>query len=241
MMSKFTMAALVGTAGLLSACASSKLLVVRSTPAEADVCIKGTAKSRKFSTELQCIGQTPLELESVFIRDKKGRQGWVKFSDLNPDKDGFYIVLSRPGYLPESFMVPSWEKNIALRMNSPVSVAREDNYRAPPTSNVVEEVQNSIADNLEARGTKAYAESPARSTSRSSRRMSTSSASPNAGAPAIEPETMVGESGEAVQSARNIILDRIPSRIPINKLAKSPWAKPKTVPTKTIQKVVAPR
>lgn len=105
-------------------CASApRILTVKSHPADAEVCIKGKNKSEHFSSAKQCIGSTPLEMESVTLADANGKKRVVRFSDLDQDKEQFYLVVSRPGYAPQSMSVPGWDHFVTLRQEQPIETA----------------------------------------------------------------------------------------------------------------------
>ncbi len=95
-------------------CASApRVLSVRSDPADAEVCIKGKHKSQHFRQAKSCIGSTPLEVDSVTIADDQGRKRLIRFNEL--DQEQFYLIVSRPGYAPQSMAVPGWEHFVSLR------------------------------------------------------------------------------------------------------------------------------
>lgn len=97
-------------------CASApRVLTVKSFPADAEVCLKGKAGSHHFQQSKECIGSTPLELEAVTVADEAGKKRTVHFKDLDPEKDQFYLVVSRPGYAPQSMSVPGWEHFVTLQ------------------------------------------------------------------------------------------------------------------------------
>lgn len=104
----------------IQGCASApRVLKVRSEPAEAEVCIKGKAGSRDFKNSKTCFGSTPFEAESVTVTDDAGKKRLIRFSDLDQDKEQFYLVVSRPGYAPQSVTVPAWEHFLTLRQEQP--------------------------------------------------------------------------------------------------------------------------
>jgi hypothetical protein len=105
----------VAVASSITGCASRQVLVVKSDPAEADVCIKGRVGSEYFTTQKVCVGSTPFEAESVEVKDKDGKLRTVRFKDLASDRESFYVVLSRPGYASQAVNVPQWDHFIALR------------------------------------------------------------------------------------------------------------------------------
>ncbi|MGZ3694240.1 MAG: PEGA domain-containing protein [Bdellovibrionota bacterium] len=97
-------------------CASApRVLSVRSEPADAEVCIKGKIGNQHFKQAKNCIGSTPLELDSVTVTDDAGKKRTVHFNDLDSNKEQFFLVISRPGYAPQSMAVPSWEHFVTLR------------------------------------------------------------------------------------------------------------------------------
>lgn len=104
------------TSFIVTGCGHQRVLMVRSEPAEAEVCIKGKYKSRYFPTNRKtCIGMTPYEADQVEFVDERGDTRKVDFADLESDKENFYILISKPGYGTRSMQVPSWEHFIALQ------------------------------------------------------------------------------------------------------------------------------
>lgn len=110
------------------ACSSAKkALIVRSDPAEAEVCIKGKAGSEFFSNDKKtCFGTTPLEIKTVEVRDKNGKLRTIDFDDVESQKESFYVVVSRPGYSSQAVTVPGWDHFVTLRP--------EDQLRAQPVA-----------------------------------------------------------------------------------------------------------
>jgi len=109
---------LIYVAAVLSiqACSSTpRILSVRSNPAEAEVCIKGKPGSHYFGQSKNCIGATPLEVDSITVTDDAGKKRLVRLKDIEEDKEQFYLVVSRQGYAPQSMTVPGWEHFVALQ------------------------------------------------------------------------------------------------------------------------------
>ena len=103
---------------LVSACSgTSRVLIVKTTPPEADVCIKGKARSPYFSNEKSCVGTTPFEAEKVMASGPDGEKHQVKFSDVEADKDGFYLLVSHKGYISQTVEVPTggWDHSLTLK------------------------------------------------------------------------------------------------------------------------------
>jgi hypothetical protein len=88
---------------------------VKSDPPDADVCIKGKAKSEYFSNVKSCVGTTPFEAEKVDVTGPEGDKQTVKFKDVEGDHEYFYIVVSHKGYVSQAVQVPNWEHDIVLR------------------------------------------------------------------------------------------------------------------------------
>ena len=107
----------VVTSVILAGCGGhQRVLSVKSEPAEAEICIKGKHGSRYFSsTKKTCIGSTPFEADTIEITDKKGEVREVSFSDVEDDRENFYLIVTRPGYATQSMQVPAWEHFIALK------------------------------------------------------------------------------------------------------------------------------
>lgn len=99
-----------------TSCASNpRVLSVKSYPAEAEVCIKGKSGTGVFRQEKTCIGTTPLEVDSVTLTDQSGKKRQVRFSQIDSEKEPFYLVVSRAGYAPQSMTVPAWDHFVTLR------------------------------------------------------------------------------------------------------------------------------
>lgn len=92
-----------------------RALIVRSEPADADICIKGKSKSEYFSNQKSCVGTTPFEAEKVDVQSPDGDKHTVKFEDVEGDKEKFYVIVSRPGYASQSLDVPGWEHTVTLK------------------------------------------------------------------------------------------------------------------------------
>lgn len=110
---------------IASGCASAppRVLSVKSEPAEANVCIKGKFGSELISQDQQCIGATPFESDKMTIQDKEGKKHIVKFNEIDPDKDGFYLIVNRKGYSSQSSSVPAWEHFVVLKQETPVDAS----------------------------------------------------------------------------------------------------------------------
>ena len=115
---------LLAALAVLAGCASApqRILSVKSQPAEANVCIKGRVGSQLIGPEQQCIGSTPFEADHVQVTDADGKKRVIHFNELNPDKDGFYLVVNRKGYASEATEVPSWNHFLVLKQETPVAV-----------------------------------------------------------------------------------------------------------------------
>lgn len=119
---------IVLSSALVTGCASPRYLVVKSEPAEAEVCIKGKAKSEYFSsTNKSCIGQTPIEIDKAEVFDKSGNRRTVSFKDVDGEEN-FYLVVGRPGYASQSVEVPAWEHHLALKPEANLTL----NPQQPP-------------------------------------------------------------------------------------------------------------
>ena len=91
--------------------AHSRALIVKSDPAEVDVCIKGKSTSQFFSSARQsCVGKTPLDISGADVFAPDGKKHHVNFADVDQEREEFYLILSRPGYSPKSLPVPSWDQ-----------------------------------------------------------------------------------------------------------------------------------
>jgi hypothetical protein len=89
----------------------TRALVVKSDPADVDVCIKGKSTSKYFSSAKQsCVGKTPLDISGADVLSPDGKRHHVNFGDVDQDREEFYLILSRPGYAPKSLPVPSWDQ-----------------------------------------------------------------------------------------------------------------------------------
>jgi uncharacterized low-complexity protein len=123
-----------------AACATSpRVLTVKSEPAEAQVCFKGKARSGYFGEEKTCAGQTPFEADRVELPTPGGGKRTVKFKDVESDKESFYVLVSRPGYLTQAIEVPEWDHLVLLKTEPPlipsVSSAPEAEGEPPPVFN----------------------------------------------------------------------------------------------------------
>lgn len=114
---------------LASGCGGhGRALVVKSSPADADVCIKGKANSEHFSNQKSCVGSTPFEATKVLVTDPDGKRKEVKFSDIEGDHESFYVVVSRNGYLSEVMEVPDktgqWEFDVSMKSEQAAAAAQ---------------------------------------------------------------------------------------------------------------------
>ncbi|MEW6057815.1 MAG: PEGA domain-containing protein [Bdellovibrionota bacterium] len=113
---KLNLIAILAIVLVVAACGGSrKILVVKSEPADAEVCIKGKGGSEYFSNSKNCVGTTPFEADRVKVVDVEGEKRVVSFKDVEGDKESFYIVVSRPGYKPQAVEVPAWEHVVKLQ------------------------------------------------------------------------------------------------------------------------------
>lgn len=118
--------------------ASGRVLVVKSEPADAEVCIKGKAKSEHFSNNKSCVGTTPFEADRVEVASPGGDKETVKFKDVEADKESFYVVVSRPGYATQALEVPGWEHYVQLKPEGAAALpaAPSSIAQTPVTPNV---------------------------------------------------------------------------------------------------------
>ena len=113
---KFSTLSVVSLSLLTVACASNpRVLSVKSEPADAEVCIKGRANSKFITNAKQCIGATPFEADKMEVVDIHGTKRKIDFREMEDNKEQFYLVVTRPGYAPQSLNVPSWEHAITLK------------------------------------------------------------------------------------------------------------------------------
>jgi hypothetical protein len=106
------LAALVATAG---GCGGpARALIVKSDPADAELCIKGSAGGSHFAVRKSCVGTTPFDADRVEVADDEGHKHVVKFKDVERSGEKFYVIVSRPGYAPRAVEVPGWEHMIVL-------------------------------------------------------------------------------------------------------------------------------
>ena len=102
-----------GTAGCG---APARTLLIRSDPADAEVCVKGRADSGFFKSEKVCVGSTPFDADRVLVPDGHlGAKREVKFKDVERAHESFFVIVSRPGYAPQALEVPSWEHVVVLK------------------------------------------------------------------------------------------------------------------------------
>ena len=92
-----------------------RVLTVKSDPADAEVCIKGRARSEHFSNTKSCVGTTPFEADRVDVTDPDGDKRTVKFKDIEADKESFYVVVTHSGYAAQAVEVPAWEHMVVLK------------------------------------------------------------------------------------------------------------------------------
>lgn len=115
---------LVFASSSLVGCSSTRrVLVVRSQPAEAEVCIKGKPGSQLISTYQQCVGSTPFEAERLVLKNPKGKKVSINLGDFEDEGENFDIVVRRPGYAPQTVSVPDWEHEFALKPGTPARAA----------------------------------------------------------------------------------------------------------------------
>lgn len=116
MLNKFYLCWIILVVGSwLNGCAGpAKVLMVRSDPPDAEVCIKGKAKSEYFSNHKSCVGSTPFEADKVQVVDSDGEKKVVHFKDVANDREGFYVLVSHKGYVSKSVEVPGWNHEIKL-------------------------------------------------------------------------------------------------------------------------------
>ena len=98
---------------LVTGCSSTptRALVVKSDPAEVDVCIKGKSTSQYFSSaKASCVGKTPLDISGADVIGPDGKKHHVNFGEVDQQREEFYLILFRPGYAPKSLPVPSWDQ-----------------------------------------------------------------------------------------------------------------------------------
>lgn len=120
---------------VVSGCSSTpRVLVVKTEPADAEVCIKGKNRSKYFTNAKQCIGTTPLEVENVVVQNADGKKEKVEFKDVETQKEQFYLIVSRPGYVPQSINVPEWEHTITLKQEIVYAPPMAPVNAAPPPS-----------------------------------------------------------------------------------------------------------
>ena len=99
-----------------------RVLTVKSDPADAEVCIKGRARSERFSNNKSCVGTTPFEADRVEVTDGDGDKRTVKFKDIENDKESFYVVVTHSGYAAQALEVPGWDHMVVLKpIGAPVA------------------------------------------------------------------------------------------------------------------------
>ncbi|MBI3543045.1 MAG: PEGA domain-containing protein [Deltaproteobacteria bacterium] len=120
---------------LATACGGrGRVLVVKSEPADAEVCIKGKAKSEHFSNRKSCVGTTPFEADRVDVLDDGGEKRTVKFKDVEGDKESFYVVVGRNGYASQAIEVPAWEHMVVLKPEGAAAPAPAPVIPPPPVA-----------------------------------------------------------------------------------------------------------
>lgn len=115
-----------------------RALVIKSDPADAEICIKGKAGSEYFSNNKSCVGTTPFDADKVEIVEPGGDRKTVKFKDIESDKESFYVVITHSGYQAQALEVPVWEHSVTLKplgatavSSSVVPVAAVSSLAAP--------------------------------------------------------------------------------------------------------------
>jgi hypothetical protein len=104
------------SAAIVSGCGTAgRVLVIKSEPADAEICIKGKAKSEYFTNQKNCVGSTPFEADRVTIVDPSGDKRVVKFKEVEGDQESFYVLVSKQGYVAQALEVPEWEHTVTLR------------------------------------------------------------------------------------------------------------------------------
>jgi hypothetical protein len=119
---------------LVMGCSSAptRALVVKSDPAEVDVCIKGKSTSKYFySAKASCVGKTPLDISGADVWGPDGKKHHVNFGDVDVDREEFYLILSRPGYAPKSLPVPSWDQFANMKHEDIGNAAQQTQTHAP--------------------------------------------------------------------------------------------------------------
>ncbi|HRK02251.1 MAG TPA: PEGA domain-containing protein [Oligoflexia bacterium] len=114
---------------LVSGCGGhGRALIVKSEPGDAEVCIKGKAGSEYFHNQKSCVGTTPFEAHKVKALNPDGERHDVKFSSVEGDRESFYVVVSRPGYVSEVLEVPGkageWDFNLFLKSEQAAAAAQ---------------------------------------------------------------------------------------------------------------------
>lgn len=116
---------------------AGRALVIKSEPADAEVCIKGKAKSEYFSNAKSCVGTTPFEAEKVVVTNPDGEKETVKFDDVMSDKEKFYVIVSRPGYQSQALEVPEWEHTVQLKAEGQNNTTTHVMMTAPSVTQTV--------------------------------------------------------------------------------------------------------
>lgn len=117
--------AILISAFAVSACGGGgRALIIRSEPADADVCIKGRSNSEYFSNQKSCVGTTPFEAEKVEVTDPNGGdKRTVHFKDVDKNRESFYVVVSRQGYASQAIEVPGWDHMVVLKPKGAAAAA----------------------------------------------------------------------------------------------------------------------
>lgn len=127
----------------VSACGGrGRVLKITSDPTDADVCIKGKGGSEYFSNKKSCVGTTPFEDDKVMVMNRDGDKNEVSFKDVEGDKESFYVLVTRPGYVAQSFEVPKWEHHVTLKseaqaMAAPAQVVLSMQHQQPQAATPV--------------------------------------------------------------------------------------------------------
>ncbi|MBI3556941.1 MAG: hypothetical protein HY074_11810, partial [Deltaproteobacteria bacterium] len=115
-MRNFNSLLILASAFLVFGCGGhGRVLTVKSDPADAEVCIKGRAKSEHFSNMKSCVGTTPFEADRVDVTNADGDKRTVKFKDVENDKESFYLVVTHSGYAAQALEVPGWDHMVVLK------------------------------------------------------------------------------------------------------------------------------
>jgi hypothetical protein len=92
----------------------ARALIIKTDPADAEICIKGSAGGSHFAVRKSCVGTTPFDADRVEVESDDGHRHVVKFKDVESSGEKFYVIVSRPGYAPRAVEVPGWQHMIVL-------------------------------------------------------------------------------------------------------------------------------